>query len=467
MKTALGSYSIYRQPKKREGGKPQFEWKWVVRFFVGAEKPITRSKHNYPICGRVFKDGVETFVENSCLMAKENPTESRPQCVCQKAVRKWAEKWLETHTALLQRADLEQLEELRTPKRHDSPKEVLAVYRERGPKDRVQRLNFLTSIFEQTTGRAIETLRWEDLTADLLYDWVELRQEAGRRGWLGLGAGKNMPADGWERLRKLKQENKLPRRDTTTEAAWNTTIITYLTSVKSIFGPQARSNELRGLNLPELKEFLGVKLAKVLPCPKGHKEIPADVLTRIEKALPQLRREDPQVWLFFMLCEETGVRPVSVRRMAGADLEVLTAAGAADWKKRMAKEWNVKESELCDFGGLLQVKATKHGNPVLTPISAPVAALAQEVLTPASLIGAKHQTGARELHDGLNAFLRQCGVTGTHVAYLLRHRKGQIMRRFGGKQAVALSHGHRSEQMADRYSHEDRVVPAVGLRKRA
>ena len=466
MKTALGSYSIYRQPKKREAGLPQFEWKWVVRFFVGTAKPITRSKHHYPICGRLWKDGVETFAADSCLMCADDPVKARSNCGCQKAVRKWAEKWLEAHTALLQRGELEELEALRQPKRFAPLPDVLAVYRERGPKDRVQRLNFLASIFEQTTGRAVGSMTWDDLTADLLYDWCELRQEAGRRGWLGLGAGKNMPADGWEVLRRLKAENRLPRRDTTTEAPWNTTIITYLASVKSIFGPQARSNELRGLNMPELKDFLGVKLAKVLPCPKGHKEIPAEVLARIEEGLPVLRREDAKAWLFHMLCEETGVRPVSVRTMTGADIEVLDATSAAEWRRRMAKEWAAAEADLCDFGALIRVQATKHGNPVLTPVSAEVAAVACELMTPGSLIGARHVTEAKEVHEKVNAFLRGCGVEGTHAAYLLRHRKGQIMRRFGGRAAVAVSHGHRSEQMADRYSREDRVVPAVGLRKR-
>lgn len=457
MKTYLGSFKLRRQPRsaKRQAapGADRFEPNWTVRFYLQG-KELLRSAKLYPICDR-------------CLACEGDPVKERPGCACHRGAARWAESWLVTQTALLQAGEMQKLEALRAPVKWSPLAEVLAVYRERGPRDRVQRLNFLASIFEQTTGREMKAMTWDDLTAELLFDWVELRQEAGRRGWLGLGAGKNMPTDGWATLRKLQREKLLPRRDTTTTAPWNTTIVTYVTSAKSIFGAQARSNELRGLNLPELKEFLGVTLAKVLPCPKGHKEIPADVLARIEAELPALRRDEPQVWLFHMLCEETGVRPVSVREMTGAALEVLDAASAAEWRRRMAREWHVQEEDLCEFGGLLSVQATKHGNPVLTPISAEVAALAQELMSPASLVGARHATEARELHERVNAFLRRCGVTGTHAAYLLRHRKGQIMRRFGGKQAVALSHGHRSEQMADRYSREDRVVPAVGLRTTA
>lgn len=451
MKTTLGSYKIYRQPKKRAPELPQFEWKWVVRFFVGAAKPLTRSNHPFPICER-------------CLKEVGNPVETRPNCECLRGVKKWAESFLATHTALLQQGEMKRLEEMRTPKRWATPAEVLTMYRERGPADRVQRLNFLTSVYEQTTGKGIEHMQWEELTPDLKLDWAELRQEAGRRGWLGLGAGKNMPADGWAKLRDLKRQGRLPALDERTEAPWNTTISTYMTSVNSIFGDKSRTKILRGLNVPELTAFLKMRLS--LPGPKGHKEIEDDVMKRIDRALPRLLEEDPRVWLFHQLCEETGMRPVSVRRLTKTDLQVLTRAEAAVWKAKMAKEWRVKESELCDFGGLISVAAAKHGNAVLTPISAEVVAIASEVMTPESLIGARTETESRELHAALNGFLRDCGVTGTHAAYLLRHRKGQLMRRFGGKQAVGATLGHKDEAMANRYSREDRVVPAVGLRRK-
>lgn len=449
MKTSLGSYSIYRQPKKREAGLPQFEWKWVVRFFVGGEKPLTRSKHHYPICDK-------------CLAEVGNPVETRANCGCQSAVRKWAERFLVTHTAMLQRGEMDRLNDLLTPKKFATVAEVLGVYRERGPEDRVQRLNFLATVYEQTTGKDISCLRWEELKADLKLDWAELRQEAGRRGWLGLGAGRNMPADGWAVLREMKRAGRLPALDDRTEAPWNTTIGTYMTSINSIFGEKSRTKILRGLMVPDVKEFLECRLS--LPGPKGHKEIPAEVMARMDAALPDLRAEDARVWLFEQLCEETGMRPVSVRRLMPGDLLALTTSEASDWRARMAAEWRVDEAELCEFGGLLRVAAAKHGAEILTPVSAALVAVAQEVMTLESLIGAKHETEGKQLHARLNAWLRSCGVEGTHAAYLLRHRKGQLLRRFGGKAAAAAGLGHTSEAMAGRYSREDRVIPAVGLR---
>ena len=447
MKTSLGSYSIYRQAAAGTAGP----WvrKWVVRFFVGGGKPLTRSKHPYPVCDK-------------CLAEAGNPVETRPNCGCQTSVRKWAERFLETHTAMLQRGEMDRLQELIAPKRWASVAEVLAVYRERGPDDRVQRLNFLATVFEQTTGRDIAAMRWEDLTADLKLDWAELRQEAGRRGWLGLGAGRNMPADGWAVLREMKRAGKLPALDDRTEAPWNTTVGTYMTSINSIFGEKSRTKILRGLLVPELKGFLECRLS--LPGPKGHKEIPAEVMARMDAGLPVLRDEDARVWLFEQLCEETGMRPVSVRRLMPGDLRALTAAEAAEWRARMAAEWRVDEAELSEFGGLLRVAAAKHGAEILTPVSAAVVEVARAVMTSESLIGAKHETEGKQLHARLNAWLRGCGVEGTHAAYLLRHRKGQLLRRFGGKAAAAAGLGHTSEAMAGRYSREDRVIPAIGLR---
>jgi hypothetical protein len=158
------------------------------------------------------------------------------------------------------------------------------------------------------------------------------------------------------------------------------------------------------------------------------------------------------------------MRPVSVRRLVPGDLRALSAAESAEWRAKMASEWRVDEAELSDFGGLLRVAAAKHGAEVLTPVSAAVVEVARAVMTPGSLVGARNATDGRLLHAGLNAWLRSCGVEGTHAAYLLRHRKGQLLRRFGGKAAVGAGLGHTSEAMAGRYSREDRVVPAVGLR---
>ena len=452
MKTYLGSFTLRRQPRSlaRQAmpGASKWEPNWAVRFYLQGKERLKSAKL-YPVCEK-------------CLVCEGDPLVLRPSCGCHRGAHKWAEAWLVAETALLQAGEMKKLEELRSPKRWTPLKEVLEVYEKRGPADRKQRLNFLASIYEQATGRDKSVMVWEDLKRDLFLDWAELRQEAGRKGWLGAGAGKNMPVDGWQRLRGLKATGVLPALDDTTVAPWNTTILTYLTSAKSIFGDKSRAKVLRGLEVPELEEWRSITLE--LPCPKGHKAMSEAMQERIEEGLARLKIENARVWLFFMLCDETGMRPVSVRRLDQAALMVLTAAQAAEERQKMAKEWRVEEVDLCEFGGLVRVQAAKHGNEVLTPVSAEVVALALEVMTEESLIGAKHVTESRELHKALNTWLRGCGVTGTHAAYLLRHRKGQMMRRFGGKAAVGATLGHKGDAMADRYSVENRVVPAVGMR---
>lgn len=498
MRATFGTFSLYRLPKpskrwKLEGVR-EYNVNWTVYFFVGEKEPLVRSASLYPICVKCLE------VEHG-----KDPVEERKSCECHRGAARWAESFLKTQVELMRAGQMKKLEELRTPTKWTPVSEVLAVYRERGPGDRVQRLNYLDSIYEQTTGRETARMQWDDLTGDLLRDWAELRQEAGRKGWLGAGAGKNMPAKGWETLRAAKAANKLPRLDTSTVAEWNTTIVNYLASVKSIFGESARGNELRGLNIPPLESFLAVKLKKVLPVPEGHKEIPENVMAAIEKALPKLLVEDPLAWTFFMICDESGLRPVSVCRLSNADLRTLSTQEAAEVKRQMAKEWKVREEELSDFGALLTVGAAKNGNPITTPLSAEVAAMALQQGAAEAVINearaevekvrrriAEHRARHGETdspvnfkralarsemrlkralallgvdvnraYKRLNAWLRKRGLDGQQAAYLLRHRKGQAMRQFGGKSAVSAALGHKGEAMADRYSEERRVVPAV------
>lgn len=498
MKASFGTFSLYRavKPKNRWKipGEVEYDPNWVGYFFLGEKKPMVRTAKLYPVCPRC-----------KAIEQGKDPVKERPDCECHRGAAKWAKLFLNTQLELMRRGEMDKLQALQGPAKWTPVAEVLKVYRERGPGDRVQRLNYLDAIWEQTTGKPTSRLQWDDLTGDLLRDWAELRQEAGRRGWLGVSAGKNMPPNGWEKLRALKVQNRLPALDTKTVAEWNTTIVGYVASVKSILGNGARDKELRGLRIPPLESFQAVRLKGELPTPEGHKEIPEKVLEEIERQLPQLLKDDPAAWTFFGICDESGLRPVSVCRLSKSDLKMLSAAEAATVKAQMAKEWRVKEDELCEFGALLAVGAAKNGNPITTPLSAAVAAQALLLGDPDSkaaearahlekvkrlmqehlaahgeadtsvdwrrLVGNAEKKlrraqallggGVDKTYNRLNAWLRKCGVEGNQAAYLLRHRKGQAMRQFGGKTAVSAALGHKGEAMADRYSSELRVVPAV------
>ncbi len=445
MKTTIGSYHLIRQAKPESRwkvpGVREFDPHWVVRFCLPGEQKRVTAKL-YAVCEK-------------CLAVEGNPAEVRPNCSadgCQRDVKRWAD--LE---------DIKASEAWLRPKQYASIEQVLAVYLQRGPSDRRQRVNMLAAIYEQVTGREIGRAKWEELNQKLLMTWAEMRQEAGRRGWLGLGAGKNMPTGGWALLRAMAADGKLKAVDERSVAAWNTTITTYLVSARSIFGEKSRAKVLRDLSLPDLGDFMAA-LPVDLPCPEGHQEIPVAVMSEVERRLPLLRGVDAQLYAFFLACEETGVRPGTLRVLEAEALRVLSAEEMLFWKARMAVDWKMEEAEICDFGGLLDVPAKKGGHAVRTPVSAELAGLLVDLRTPGNLFGCKHKTAAGDLHERLNAWLRECGVEGNHVAYLLRHRKAQALRRFGGKSAVAVGLGHTSEAMAERYSREDRIVPAVFTR---
>jgi len=370
------------------------------------------------------------------LAEEGNPVETRPNCKqCQEPVHRWAKKFLEAHTELLKRGEMDRLEELITPKRWTPVSEVLAVYRERGPKDRRQRVNFLASIYEQTTGKGLERMQWEDLTRDLVYDWIEIRQEAGRRGWLGLSAGKNMPANGWEELRELQRARKL-RRDTETVAPWNTTILGHVVSAKSIFNPMSREDTLRGLHLPPLEDFLSVKLTKMLPAPKGHREIDEEVLARIVAELPTLRAKSPRVWAFVLLCAWLSGRPGKVLELAGDALKVQA-----------------------DGTGLITQPEAKGGNESFTLVDAECVGAVLAVRTEASLFGVRNATA---IHNAANAWLKGLGMEGTKKMSMFRHLKLQILRNKYGDEMAAAAAGHTSTAMVrSTYTRNEKVVPLV------
>jgi len=466
--TYIGSFSLKRQlqPKEawvhpvtgqvvRKGWEdpnvPEYQRNWVVVFSMPgqAQRSVTAGTKlvRYRICDR-------------CMAEVENPVVTRPRCECQQRVTGWAESWLETQTVLLQRGEIARLEEMRAPKTWSSPQEVLALYVKRGPADARARVNSLGVILGQARGLSLDSFGWSDLTKRLKKDWAEMRQEAGRRGWLGLGAGKKAPAGAWEELRALKAAGELPALDLRTVAEWNTTITSYFTNVNTIFGEDARDRILEGLRVPDLGDFLGAKFK--LPKPKGHKSIPPEVMAEIERRLPALRVEDEQLYAFFRVCEETGVRPGTLRALGGEALRLLDAVGLASARAQMAAEWRVPVEELGEFGALLCIPAVKGGHEVVTPVSTETVRLLVEMRRDASLFGCVHPTEMKDLHNRrLNEWLRECGVQGTQVAYLLRHRKAQALRRFGGVAAVSVGLGHVDEAMAKRYSREDRLVPAV------
>lgn len=407
------------------------------------EEPKDKTAKLYPVCEK-------------CLAVDGDPVKERPNCGqksgdCQTGARRWAESELAVMTEAMRRGDMEKKEEWLRPKQVAKLPEVLAMFELRGPADKMQRLGSLRALWEQTTGRLLSEMDWADLTEDLVRDWAEMRQEAGRLGWLGVvrvGAakprsdsgprrGKNMPANGWAELRARRAAGSLPALDTRTAAAWNTTIRGYLTNVKSIFGLEARQNVLRGLVLPELKEFLAVSLD--LPTPKGHKALTNAQAQALLTGADVLRVTNPRLWLVNQLLMRLGCRPVEVM------------AARLSWIERINGEVNIIITNREDEG--FTIKAGADGvERIIGPLPADLVAAIDELGTETSLIGAKHKTEARELvgYDHSQWVRKTAGLTGSQTNYLFRHwALAERMTSQGADAAAALA-GHAGPAMVQK-----------------
>jgi hypothetical protein len=267
--------------------------------------------------------------------------------------------------------------------------------------------------------------------------WQRLRTE--------LKSGKLAEGTKWPKIEdaemlKVLRSGVFPGVDKTTMMECNTTINTYLRCAKAVF---ANNREyLPGLALPGLEELL--KFTVNVAAPEGHREIDPAVLAALQADAPRLAREEPQVWAFNRVLAWTAARPVVIKKLPGSALRVLE-----------------------DGTGVVVLPAAKGGQMVTTPVDAECVAALVAVRTDESLIGARHKTAAKEIHNAHNAWLSSHGMTGTLKSYLLRHMRLDQYREAGGLELAAAGGGHRSTAMAEKkYTQNRKVIPmlAPGLK---
>lgn len=414
MKASIGSYSLKRQLKPRaphfnKEGKmirrgwndpavPEYCPNWMVTFTLPKSKPIPVTAKLYPICA-------------GCMAEPENPAKARPDCSCVKAVRRWANEWLETQTVLMQRGEVKKLQELRAPAKTVTLQTWIKEYLVRGPADRQKRVNALESIVEESTGLPLSSATWDTLTRDMVISWAEMRQEAGRRGWLGRDFRKNMPKDAWQQLRALRDstdpERRLPPLDTQTAAEWNTSILSYLVKAKTIVNEEVRKFAMRSLNAPEVMDFRNAKLP--LPTTKGHKEVKPNQLLALLTAADELRERDPQRWVINQMLMRLACRPEEVM------------AARPSWLEEVGKRTVIRICNRKDEG--FKLKAGAKGVERVIALPEDLLAAMMQVKNDTSLIGAKHPTEAYNLvmrdHSG---WIREVmGLDGHATNYILRH----------------------------------------------
>lgn len=434
----MGSFALKRQVQPREAwvhpttgvvvrrgwadpNVPEYQPNWVVTFSLPGTAPKSMTAGSklvrYRICDK-------------CMAEVGNPVVTRPRCDCILRVTAWAEAWLETQTVLLQRGEIERLQEMRAPKKTATLGAWLDLYLQRGPDDRQARVNALRAMVEEVTGLPLESANWETLTSGLVITWAEMRQEAGRRGWLGLGRGKNMPADGWAKIRAM---SKLPPLDTQTAQPWNTTILGYLVQAKTVFGDKVRAYALRELVIPELRDFRAASLPILTP--KGHKKISPEQLLGLLKGADELRRSNLRLWVVNQMLMRLACRPVEVQAAKPSWLEVVGGRTRIVIVNREAEGFVLKAG----------AKATERR--IWVPED--LAAAMREVMTETSLIGAKHKTEARDLVEYEHSqWLRGvAGLAGSQTNYILRHLGAAERMTSEGAGAAGALLGHSGEAL--------------------
>lgn len=427
MKNYAGNYALYRNVKPRgrwkDPAKPSYDPHWLVAFSFPQMPRKRMTAELYPIC-------------DLCLAVEGNPVELRPNCECVKRVSKWAEEWLKTQTFLMQEGKVKELQQMRAPVRVAAPAEVWATYEGRGPADKKKRLNNWRLFVDQTTGKKVGEVPWSFYTTRNFLTWAEIRQEAGRRGWLALKPSE-FPPTGWQELRALAESGGLPALNKRVASTWNTTIHSYLTQIKSIFGKESRQNALRDLTLPDLTEFLELSLD--LPTPKGHKALTNAQLQALLEGADKLKKTDLRKWVINQLLMRFSCRPEEVQAARPTWLERVNHKGVQRTRIVIIN----REDEGFD----LKAGAVARERMIWMPED--LVKAIDEVSTPGSLIGAKHKTDAEKLvqREHSQWVRKTAKLTGTQTNYLFRHLGAAERMTSQGAGAAAALLGHSGEAL--------------------
>ncbi len=409
--TRYGKARFYQKPRAQskwaDPKVPEFMPNWLVRFHVGGQTWEESAGPMYPVL-----DGLA-------------------------GVKVWAETVMRTKLEAMRMGRLEEMEAVTRPARVVTLAELVRVYLQNVPPNKGDfRKNAyrLKMILEESSGLEAERIPVNEswFNPDQLRAWVRLRQEHWRRGWTVRGAA---PADAWEQLRADLKAGRLPGIDKSEVMECNTTISTYLRCGKAVF---ANSREyLSGLVLPELREFLSFSVD--VSAPEGHRDIPAEVLAKLDGHLASLRETNPRVWVFSQLEQWTGARPITIKSLAKSAMTVAA-----------------------DGSAVVSLPVTKGGKPVMWPLPAEVVSVILSVATEESLIGAVHKTDANEIHREHNEWLTQLGLEGTQKTYLFRHARLQQLRDHGGVELAAAGGGHTTTAMVQRkYTEAQKAMPML------
>lgn len=409
---------MFRQMKPRgrwkNPGVPECDPNWVVRFRFGDGTVLTRAAKEgparFPVCDKC-----------RAVPAGENPVEVRSSCDCQRRARRWAESFLATQGELFQRREFERLEAMRRAPVVTPLAEVVARYVSGGPKTARKAVGCLRRVLEQGAGLSLEDADWSDLTEAVGIDWALVRQEAGRRGWLGYESEARVEAEGWAELR-ADLRRKRWALDFVNPEPWNTSIASTLAMVRAMFCDHARRYVYTGMTLPE---GIGLRDCRVpVPAPDTTFSLSREVYGRMWDGLPLLKETRPEVWGLIWLHWHTGIRPAEARTAMAEDVVRDPATGRLLLRVRSAKRNRVNRADKVRVWAL----------------PADLVEVMESLCTGGHILGLDTQWD--RAYRAANAWLRACGVGQAHTLYHLRKLVGTMAARRGGLEAAAQSLGN-------------------------
>jgi len=420
--TFSGSFGLIRHAWAQshwENGVPKYGPNWMIKFYLPGERSIVK----------MGPDKVRFRVCAACLAVPHGmmPAVVRAECSCQVAPRRWAKAVMAARAAMAERSELDRWEEMLRPVKWTPFNEVLARYEQMGPVDAKKRVQYLRTIISVPTGKTDAAMGWEDLTKAVCFEFAELWQEAGRRGWLARG---DMPPTGWRQLRALRAREPWAV-DRRTVMACNTSIKGYLASAKSVFNAMSRDNVLRGLLIPPLTEFLETRVGVKIP--RGHRAFSREDYLAMMNALPALKAERPALWLVNQLLMRFGLRPEEVWPIRRHWMDELSDDGV---KRTRLSIINRPEEGI-------EIKAGPDAAERRVWVPEEMLQVIEQTGNEVSILGVGKLWQARDLVERTHPqWLRSLGITVPRPNYMLRHFAGAERWTSEGQTAAGSLLGH-------------------------
>lgn len=432
MKNYAGNFTLTRQPKPssrwKTPGVREFDPNWVVRFRVPGFGTKVETARLYPVC-------------RPCMECAESPTVERPGCKnpgCQKDVTRWAELRL---AEMVGKARAGELAPTGTPKiQRLSLAEVLPVYLEHGPEQRFENVRALRLVVESPSGKALEKWFLDELTPAVLRLFVRCYQEYARR-WRGEDAQRGTAEERAARWAELRGSiATLPPIDLRTITTSNTTIVSELQKARAVIGHKSRSVYVTCFDgrWPDLREWEDFTAG--VPRPDNKFSLSHEVYQRMCEGLPLLKKpETLAMWTALRIMWRTGIRPIEL------------IAAETSWLEKMTIPPDKGEEGPCNQVVILVVKnradfAMKNWRTKQErawPLDAETMEGVRTLARPgSSILGLAGAFEGEELLRSTSAWLRACGVEGSHTNYNLRKLVGTVVVARDGAEAGARALGH-------------------------